>query len=422
MDFVATGSSEAAFSLTFENYPTIGALCDAINDKAGWSCSVPSVLRNFPSASLDEVSAVGAYSEDSSKPARIKRDSQAIQDLIADSSIVEIDGVSETGLPDAEGRFNLANGAKGSSNSSAFDAGFAASLGETYNVALPCISQDASEDVLSGLTDPASSYDIETVHAMLDTHLRLRSSIKNRKEAQGMVGYRKQSKDDVYTQSTTLGSELIQLCMQDCLIVDSSNELNWKQPHIFAAALAGARLGSEVGEPLTHKFLAFSGVGHYVNTSTGIVQGDFDPEIDFEPAIDAGVTFTEPSSGGFRVVVDNTTYGRDANFVFNRGSVMEAAQYIAKTVRADAELAFIGKKTSFATASAIKSRIRSKLVQLFEDEIMSPSDDAPQGFREDTFIVEVSGNTAEVQVEVKPVQGLDFIFITFTLGDTQQSA
>ena len=423
MDLTATGSSQPAVTLTFENNPTIGLLVDAINALSGWTATVAATLRNQPSTTLDEVGPIGALSSDSSLPARIKRDSQAFQDLMSDSDIVLGESISETGLPDAGGRFNLAGGLKGASTSSNFDSGFSASLGQLYNVALPCISQDASEDILSGLTDPASTYDIETVQAMLDTHLRLRGSIKNRKEAQGMTGYRKQAKEDVYGQATTLGSSVIQMCMQDVLVVDSSNTLQWKQPHIFAALLAGIRLGTEVGEPATHKTLAVSGVGHFVNTSTGISQGDFDPEIDFELAIDSGVTFAEPFAGSFRITVDNTTYGIDENFVFNRGSVVEASQFIAKEVRRDAEQAFIGRKSTFATASSIKARIRSRLIQLFEADIMTPGDNAPQGFVEETFIVEKpSANTAEVQIECKPVQGLDFIFITFTLGDTQQSA
>lgn len=420
----ATGSTtNPTATLTFENYPTIGLLAEAINALPGWTATALPTVKNTASSSLDEVASLGVFSEDGSLPGLIKRDAELLKDIISASSIVELTGTEpETGLPDAEGRYNLSGGAKGSSSSSSFDAGFSASLGETFNVALPCISQDASVDILAGLTDAASTYDIETVHAMLDTHLRLRGNIKNRKEAQGVIGYRKSTKADVYTQAGVVGSELIQLCLQDCLVVDSSNTLQWKQPHIFAAALAGMRLGSDVGEPLTHKFLAVSGVGHFVNTATGIAAGDFDPEIDYDEAIDAGVTFAEPFAGGFRVTVDNTTYGVDENFVFNRGSVVEAAQYIAKFIRTDAETSFVGKKNAVVKAGIIKARVRTKLIELFNSQITSPSNDAPQGFVEETFVVTVTGNTAEVKVEVKPVQGLDFVLITFTLGDTQTSA
>lgn len=420
---VLTATGSDSYTLTKAEVPLLKNLRDAVAALAGWSCSIPSILSNVATADLDQVSAIGAFSEAANKPARIKRDAAQVRDVYADSSLVELDQDAVKGLPDALSLTNLSGGAKGSSASSAFDAGFSAALGEEVNVIVPLISQDASEDILDGETDAASTYDIETVHAALDAHLRLRGNIKNRKEAQGMVGYRKQAREDVFAQAATLGSELIQLCMEDVLVIDSSNELTWKKPHVLAAMLAGMRLGvPEIGEPLTHKFLAVQGAGHYVNSSTGVIEGDYNPLVDFDEALDAGVTSLEPESGSFRVMCDNTTYGVDANFVFNRGSVIEAAQYIAKTVRKDAELTFVGKKNAVITASAIKSRIRTKLRELFGARITSPSEDAPEGFREDTFIVQVTGNTAEVQVEVKPVQGLDFIFITFTLGETRQSA
>ena len=43
--------------------------------------------------------------------------------------------------------------------------------------------------------------------------------------------------------------------------------LAWKGPHVMAAIMAGIRLGSTVGEPLTFKFLNANGVGHNINPS-----------------------------------------------------------------------------------------------------------------------------------------------------------
>lgn len=422
ISLVATGS--VSYNLLFVDYPILSNMVDAINNLPGFSASLGQAsFKTMACSELDEVATLGCFSPNGNEVAHLKADAQAMINLIADSDLVILESPIQKGLPDAEGRFNLAGGAKGASASSAFDAGFSAALGQECNVIVPAISQDASVDLLSGLTEAASTYDIETVIAMLDSHLRLRSNIKNRKEAMGMCGYRKQAKLDVFNQAANMGSELLQLAMQDVLVVDAgSNELAWKQPHVFAAMLAGMRLGTEIGEPLTHKYLNCSGVGHFVNSATGKVNGDFDALIDFDEAIDAGVTFSEPVNGSHRIVIDNTTYGADDSFVFNRGSVMEASQYIAKTVRSDAEIAFVGKKNSVITAEGIKSRVRTKLDDLFRARILAPSDDAPKGYLEESFIVVVSGNTADVQVEVKPVQGLDFIFITFTLGDVKQTA
>jgi len=423
MALVQTGATPSSISLSFVDYPLIGNLVDAINELSGWTASCPAAMRNKASETLDQISATGAFSSVAAQmPARIKRDSELVAEYFAASSLVEISSQLDKGLPDAEGRFNLTGGLRGASASSNFDAGFSAALAQDFNVAIPLVSQDAADDITAGLTDASSSYDVEAIHAMLDTHLRLRGSIQNRKEAQGAVGYRKAAKADVFEQSASLGSAEIQLCMQDVQVVDSSANLAWKQPHIMAAMVAGMRVGSEIGEPLTHKFLAVSGIGHYVNVDTGVVGGDYDPQVDYDEAIEAGITSSEPAAGAHRIMVDNTTYGADESFVWNRGSVVEAAQYIAKTIRSDAESAFVGRKTAVVTATGIKNRIRSKLVELFNARITSPSDDAPQGFVEGTFVVTVSGNTAVVEVEVKPVQGLDFVFLTFTLGDTTQSA
>lgn len=415
----ATGSTN--YTLNVSDYPLVGNLVDAISALPGWSVSTSALFRSLPVSALDNVSAIGAYSTIAGKPARIKIDAYKVKEFFDSSVLVEITGAPK-GLPDAEGTSNLSSGVKGASSSSAFDAGLSAALGTECNVIVPCVSQDASADILLGVTDPSSTYDIETIHAMLATHLSLRGSIKNKKEAQGVVGYRKQAKLDVFTQAATLGSFLVQMCMDDVLVVDSTNELAWKQPHVAAAIIGGMRCGSPIGEPLTFKFAAVSGIGHYVNASTGIAQGDFNPLIDFDAAIDAGVTCLEPAAGGWRVMVDNTTYGIDGNFVWNRGSVIEAAQYSAKYIRSDAELAFVGQKTAIVTASAIKSRIRSRLSELFANRITSPSTDAPLGYKEASFIVSVVGNTATVELEILPVQGLDFIFVTFTLGESRTSA
>ena len=189
--------------------------------------------------------------------------------------------------------------------------------------------------------------------------------------------------------------------------------------------MAGIRLGSTVGEPLTFKFVNANGVGHNIDPSTGMPAQaitQFRPGFDFNEAILNGLTFTETASGGNRVVVDNTRYAIDESFVFNRGSVIEAAQFVARTSRQILESIFVGQKVSNGAALSLKNVLRNYLIQLNQDNIITSSSDAPFGFVEETFTVNINGNTAEIQVEVKPVQGLDFIFIDFTLGNITQSA
>jgi hypothetical protein len=406
-------------SILLANY-TIKQLIDLINAQTGYAA----VLLDASKAAIlsNELDSIGATSI--LAVTSLYRLQEEILELINTSDRVEatLAATPVAGLPVNLTSSFLSGGARGASTNSNFSTGLAKSLANDYSVALPCISRDASSDIADGATDAASSYTIAAVQAALSAHLSLRGSVKNRKEAQGHTGFRNSAKSACFAQSAVVGSELVQFHIQDVLVSDVNGNLTWKHPHVHAALCAGIRLGTEVGEPLTHKFLRVNAVGHVVNPITGLETGDFNESLDIDDAIDAGVTFSEKAQGGNRIVVDNTTYGRDQSFVFNRGSVVEAAQFTAKTLRETAELVFVGKKVSNGAASSIKSVLRSKLQELNRNQIITSSDDAPEGFVEETFVVTVNGNTAEVQVEVKPVQGLDFVFITFTLGDIKQSA
>jgi hypothetical protein len=418
-----TGASGQNLNLSLANY-SMKDLVDALNSFGGGSI-YQAVLLNSQTGTVVEASdldPINSLDIQTSTQSLYRLQNEIVEEINSSQLVKAIKLAPMVGLPVILSESFLSGGAKGSSGNQDFANGLAASLSEDYGVALPCISQDATVDIAAGLTDVNSTYTVASVIAALESHLILRGSIKNRKEAQGVVGFRTQMKANAYAQAQTTNSYLVQLFMQDVLVLDSTATLVWKQPHVQAAMAAGMRLGTDIGTPLTHKFLNAYGVGHFVDPVSGMSMGDFDPNLDSDNAIDAGVTFAEKNSGGYRIVVDNTTYGIDQSFVFNRGSVVEASNYIAQTLRATAELVFVGQKVSNGAASSIKSVLRSKLIELNKADIITASSDAPQGFVEKTFTVSIQGNTATVNLEVKPVQGLDFILINFTLGDIQQSA
>lgn len=416
--------SSVALSITLKNY-SMKTLVDYINSQVGYQANMLSTPSSqIVATQLDPVTAVNV------KPALVVqyRLQNEILDLLNTSDRVSatLQDPTVVGLVDAATTF-LAGGSQGASANSNFSTGLTASLAEDYNVVVPAVSRDASEDVADvnqGFTDAASAYTIQAVLTATDTHLRLRGDTKNRKEAQGFAGVRKSTKAAAFAAISAVGSELVQITMQDCLALDAQGDQRYMHPHVLAAYGAGMRTGQAVGEPITFKFPNVQDVGHFIDPETGMATGDFNPGLDYDAAIDAGVLFLEKVSGGFRWVVDNTSYGIDDSFIYNRGSVMAASQYVQKTLRETAELAFVGKKVSNGAASSIKNVIRNKLRELNAPDvnIITASDDAPEGFREDTFVVIVNGNTATVQVEYKPVQGLDFVFFDFTIGDIRQSA
>ncbi len=412
-------------SITLNNY-TMKQLVDYINAQTGYAATL---VTNSSSAKkgieLDSVTALNILTVKS----LYRLQEELIEIINEESDRVEatLSTTPVIGVPANITNQFLTGGAKGASTNSNFSTAFSKSLAEEYNVLLACISRDASEDIadaIDGFTDAASTYTIAAVLAAQEAHLRLRSDVTSRKEAQGFGGVRKSTKAAAYTAISTVASELMQVVMQDVYVLNEQAELAWKHPHVMAALCCGIRLGTEVGEPMTFKTINANAIGHFVNSETGLEAGDFNTDLDSDDAIDNGVLYAEKNGSAFRIVVDNTTYGADQSFVYNRGSVMEAAQFVAKDLRGLAESIFVGNKTSNGVASSIKSILRARLIELNSDavNIITGSLDAPQGFVEETFVVTVTGNTANVQVEIKPVQGLEFIFIDFTLGDIQQAA
>lgn len=421
-----TGQTDGSANLNIilKNY-TMKTLVDYINSQVGYSATLNSVPKSAKlGKELDPVTA----GDIKTAPVIQRRLQYEILDLINSSARVEatIQAVSVVGLID-NGTTFLTGGAKGASTNSNFSAGFSASLAENYNVLLPAISRDASADIadsIQGFTDAASTYTVASVLAAASAHIQLRGDTKNRKEAQLFGGIRASTKASAFASIAAIGIPEAQVCMQDCLALDATGTLRYMHPHVLAAAAAGMRTGQAVGEPLTFKYPNVLGMGHFINPETGLSTGDFNPGTDYDAAISNGVLFLEKASGGFRWVVDNTTYGIDDSFIYNRGSVVAAAQFVQRTLRETAELIYVGKKLSNGAADSIKNAVRNKLRELNAPDvnIITASEDAPEGFREDTFIVTVIGNTAKVQVEFKPVQGLDFIFFDFTLGDIKQTA
>lgn len=405
---------------------TMKQLADFLDAKSDFSASLgTNSLAVNPATDLDPINATDVKTSAQT----LYRAQKELAELINQSSKrceAELVATPVAGLPANIANAFLTGGAQGPSTNADFSQGFAKSLSKTWNASIACISRDATEDIgaKDAFTDSASTYTIAAVQTAQESHIRLRGQIKNRKEAQGFSGIRKASKSASFSAISGLGSELMQVSMQDALVLDQNANLSWKGPHVFAAMCAGIRLGTSVGEPLTFKHLNCLGVGHFVDPETGMEMGDFDAVSDVDDAIDNGVLFAEPATGGHRIVVDNTTYGADQSFVWNRGSVVEASQFIAKTLRETAEMVFVGGKVSNGMAKSIKTVLESKLRELNAPDvnITTASEGAPEGWDPKSFVVTVSGNTARVQVKVIPVQGLDFVLIDFTLGDIKQSA
>jgi hypothetical protein len=418
-------------SLDKDAYPTMIQLVNAINLSAGWSASLSSTLYNSLSPKVLDQVTVGAKSSDSAsmKPARIKKDAAEVAQLFSDSSIAEITSQSAVGLMDASSEAALAGGSLGSTTSADIVEALAAFEEIRVNAVVPLFSRDAiigsdtpSGDVPDNMTDVASSYTILGIHQAVKTHCNLMSTTKNRSERQAYLSY-KHTFDACRDRAALLADPRIQLAIQDTKNIDSQGNIKWFQPWAQACMLAGARSGSPVGTPLTFKFFNLSGLRHTeqsMSTAEEDIQIDFNPNSQYEAAIQNGITFFEqPQSGGIRCLLDNTTYQKDGNWVYNRGNVMYAADVLSFDFRNQLENIFVGKKNT-VTASEVKSIAASILDTYLAQGITVATADAPNGHKD--LSVKISGNTINISLTAVLVEGIDFILNDITITRAQSQA
>jgi hypothetical protein len=174
---------------------------------------------------------------------------------------------------------------------------------------------------------------------------------------------------------------------------------------------------------MTSKFFNAAGIrqtGQAMSVAEEDIVVDFDPDLQYDDAIANGITFWErPQTGGFKLVVDNTTYGRDGNWVYNRGNVQYAADVLAFDFRTQLENIYVGIKNT-VSAAEIKSTAESILATYLAQGITVSTPDAKNGFKQ--LVVQINGNTINISVVVKLVEGIDFVLADIMLQRAQSAA
>jgi len=297
---------------------------------------------------------------------------------------------------------NFTGGTDGTAANSDWLNALAKLEGVRVNEVVPLISADKG------------SVSIDTINVATNAHMRKMWSVKGRSERNGYVS-KQASKADLKDAARALNSELVSILGQDTEVLsESAQALTFLPPWATACLVAGLQAGSEVGEPTTFKFANCNGLR--------VKDGSWDPKVDFDEMIEAGVTFLEPvDAGGFRVVVGNTTYSKDGSFVYNRVSVVEAAGFVAFDLRQNLEAVFTGTKAKTGSAGAIANFITARTQEYLDaDVIVGDDNNDGKGFKDLTVVLE--GNTAAINITITPVQGIDFMLPTIYLADIRQSA
>lgn len=416
-------NSLAEYTLNKADFDTVQQVADFItaSTAGNWMAVVGSVLYGQMAPSvLDQVSGLGANAtalDSTHLPAQVKKDAQEVRDFFAASSNVSlVAGASAVcGLPDALTNTYLAGGVAGVTSTASTVNALTAFQKVRVNAVIPLFSRDSTQDVLDSQTDSGSSYTIAGIHQAVKTHCSLMRTTKARSERQGYLSIK-----DTYANSKaaaqTLADASSQLLIQDIKQNDSDGNIKWFQPWALASLVAGARAGAPVGLPMTNKYLNCSGIrqtGQLLSVADVDVVEDFNPDTQYEDAIRNGITFLEhPQSGGFRVVVDNTTYGRDGNWVYNRAHVLYAADILEYDFRTQLQNIYVGVKNT-VSAAEIAQTCESILGTYLAQGLTVSTSDAKQGFKQ--LVVQLVGNTINVNVTVKLVEGIDFVLTTINL-------
>lgn len=405
-------------NLPKSGFAVLSQIVDEINlaSYGGWSAELSSSLYNQLSPNvLDQVATVGALSPTSAKPARLKKDSSDVGDFFEASIMASLETPATKGLPDTILETLLAGGARGGTSPASIVAALEKFEKFHVNSVIPLFSWDATSDIADGLTDATSTYTIDGIHQAVKTHISLMKTTKRRSERQGYLSL-KDSFANCQTKASNLADGRLQLMIQDIRQANAQGNIKWFQPWALACLIAGARGGAPIGEPMTFKFMNASGIrqtAQPMSTPDANIVTDFDPDLQSDVAIISGITFLEnPQTGGFRTVVDNTTYGRDGNFVFNRANVIYAGDIVAFNFRNSLEAVFVGKKNTVSVADI--AGVASTILNGFLTQgITVSTSDAPQGFK--NLVIRLEGNTISVEVIIKIVEGIDFILSDITI-------
>jgi hypothetical protein len=412
------GGTGANLNLDLKDYPTISDLAVYINAQTGYKAvAVPSAGQLSPLA-LDDgtfniCSQFGEYN------ARLKTDGYRFFEKVSGESIlIQINNPAAkaaSGLPAPTAAVTfLAGGTRGGTTALTFQNAITAMERVRCNFVAPLFSRDAAADIADKLTDSTSTYAIDTIHALVRTHILKMAKIKQRKNRQSCLSYRG-TFADAMVKAQSMATFRSTMSFLDKKVVSlSDGTLKQFQPWMDAVIAAAGQAAAGYRN-LTWKYQNISGslqaAGDWSDQDIGNV----------EDAIKAGLLVTvQNEDGGYQFKSDQTTYGKDSNTIYNSMSAVYNADQVALRTAKLMEDAFAGKALADVSAQAALTKLESIMDDTMRLKLIAPSDDAPLGFKNAN--VTIQGPAMIVDAEIKVTTGIYFIPISFLVSEIKQSA
>lgn len=414
-----TGGSGSNLSILLKDFKSIQELANYINAQSGYTCSVGTASLGLqPSTALDNVTAQGMATQFGEKTARLKIDGFRFFRAINDNSLLVQLGIpaeqAASGLPAAMASATfMTGGTKGATTDALIVAAIDALAKVRGNFVVPLFSRDADLDVADELTESGSTYTIAAVHAATKSHVLAMSTYKRRRNRQAFLSIAGDFADQKDI-AANIASFRCSMAFQDFKQLGGDGSVTQFLPWM-GSTLAAAMQAAGFYRNIEFKGINTSGVLHR--------EADFSDKDDsqMEDALQSGLLPAKRAlTGGFIFVSDQSTYGKDSNFVFNSIQAVYAADTVALTTAQRMEGAFVGQSVADISAPVALSFLEGIMADMLRLKLIAPSDDAKKGFR--NAKIQISGNSMLVSLEIKLATAIDFITIDFLVSPVQQTA
>lgn len=411
---VVGGIGSNIINLDMSQFATLRDLANYINTLPGYTAFVASFGNQLPPSALDqEPGGIGICSTGSGlMPGRIKDGLYLFKNAIVAIPAVSFLADATAGIPTPQSQYYfLTGGQRGATR--AIDVVNAVNTleGIATNFVVPLFSEDASADIILGLTDPASTYTIDAVNALIKSHCIAMSTPIMKRNREGVLSYFG-SFANAQIQAQSIAFFRCSLTFQQVKQVNSTGAIQLYQPW-YGACIAAGMQAAGFYKGITNKF---ANVISYVDPS------DFDSgsPTDVEAALLAGLLILQSTTGGNRWISDQTTYGYDTNFVYNSIQAVYGADIISLDLAESFQATFVGQSLADVNAASGLTFLARKMEQYFQIKLITSSSDAPAGYK--NAVVSVNGPTMTVSVEIKLSTTLYFVAISFVISEVTQSA
>jgi hypothetical protein len=408
-----TGGSGGNLSIVLSQYTTIGTLAGFIASQAGYSASAIPSANQLPTSALDAVSAIGIASTSAGdEPGRIKTSAYNFKQAMAISRLFTFAATATAGLPTPMAASAFLSGGTRGATLAADIVNVINSLGAVNcNIIVPLISQSATADILAGQTDPASTYTIAALNALMKSHCLEYSNPSLGKNRICVLSYNT-TFANASAAAQGLASFRCSLTFQQVTQVNSLGVVTTFQPWM-ASVCAGAMQCGGFYQAITNK---------YANLISIVDPSDYNSGEpgDTSEAIEAGLMTLFTDVGGVRWVVDQTTYSFDNSFVYNSMQAVYDADLIAIDLKTSFSNAFVGKSLADVSAASVSAFLTQKMAGYMQLKLIAPSNGVPLGFNGAKVVI--AAPTVTVTFNLYLATEILFIPITFGINPVQQSA